>query len=125
MTAPVGIEGRIRGRLIEVARAQALIPYGEIAPMAGLDMGNPDHRRQLGTILGRISSYEHEQGRPMLSAVVVHRGGSEPGNGFFECATDLGLFGGRTAEQKMEFFARELRRLYDHWSRPGQAQSSS
>ena len=51
-------------RLKEVARAGRTITYGEIAPMAELDMSNPADRNKIATILDTISAREHEQGRP-------------------------------------------------------------
>lgn len=41
-------------KLIEVAKRQDLTAYSDIAPLAGLDMGNPDHRTKIGELLGVI-----------------------------------------------------------------------
>lgn len=117
MLALTRVESDIREVLVDVARKQELTHYEAIAPIAGLDMTNPDHRTKIGEMLGDISSFEHQYGRPMLSAVVIHKGGSEPGQGFFKCAADLGLFNGQTADQRLAFFARELGRLYDYWGK--------
>ena len=43
-------------RLKEVARAGRTITYGEIAPVAELDMSNPADRNEIATILDTISS---------------------------------------------------------------------
>lgn len=117
MLALTRVESEIRDELVRVARRCELTHYEAIAPIAGLDMGNPDHRTRIGSILGNISSFEHQYSRPMLSAVVVHKGGNEPGQGFFNCAADLGLFSGHAPDQRMEFFVRELRRLYAYWGK--------
>jgi hypothetical protein len=69
--------------LKEVARRGDLITYGEIAPLAGLDMESQADRNEIGEILGEISTFEHEHGRPMLSALVVLAGIGYPGEGFF------------------------------------------
>jgi hypothetical protein len=95
--------------------------YGVIAPLAGLDMGRGEwDRAEIGRILGRISTREHEEGRPLLSAIVVHshnfpiealRG--RPGKGFFNLARELGLF--RPDEDEEAFWQREVRRVHEHW----------
>lgn len=102
--------------LKRVAAAQTVTYYGQIAPMAALDMTRADHRKEMGQILCDISTHEHSQGRPMLSAVVVHAPGETaggiPGLGFFELARELGVQGG---EDNVTFFARELMRVHEAW----------
>lgn len=103
----------IYDRLAQVARAQGMITYSQVAPLAGLDMGNPAHRNELGRILGEISTYEHEQGRPMLSAVVIQQESGMPGQGFFTLAQELGIYGGG---DDRGFFSRELSRVHAQWA---------
>jgi len=67
----------VRERLIEVVRHRGLITYGELMRDFGLARG-----RQIGEVLGEISEYEHAQGRPFLSAIVVNKGGLRPSGGF-------------------------------------------
>jgi len=81
--------------------------------MAGLDMSNPADRNEIARILGEISTYEHEQGHPMLSAVVVLHDSNLPGTGFFTLARELGKFDGA---DDLAFFAGELHRVHDHWA---------
>ena len=99
--------------LRRVARIGEVTRYGEIAPMVGLDMNNPDDRNRLSEWLDEISSHEHSLGHPLLSAVVIHVDDNMPGNGFFTLATRLGLFRGR---DRFIFFVQELRRVHDHWA---------
>lgn len=100
-------------KLGSVAQSRGTIAYGEVAPLAGLDMSNPADRNEIARILGEISTYEHEQGHPMLSAVVVLNDSGLPGTGFFTLAGDLGKFDGT---DDLAFFAGELRRVHDHWA---------
>lgn len=64
-----------------------------------------------------ISTFEYTQGRPMLSAVVVHKPSSSdprmPGKGFFKLASDLGVWNSGT---KDKFFSDELGKVYEYWS---------
>ena len=100
-------------RLKAVAMAGSVTTYADIAPMAGLDMSNPDHRNRIGEILGEISSAEHAQGRPMLSAVVIQKDNNIPGSGFFTLAKQLGLYSGA---DDVVFFVKELRRVHNYWT---------
>ena len=67
----------------------------------------------MSNLLDEISRCEHENGRPLLSAVVIHVDDNMPGNGFFVLAEDLGLFKGRG---RFMFFVEELKRVHDHWA---------
>jgi hypothetical protein len=99
-------------RLRQIAKAQNTTTYSEVAPLAGLDMANPADRNEIARILGEISSFEHGQGRPMLSAVVMLQGDNMPGQGFFTLARELGLY---TGGDDLTFFARELARVHASW----------
>jgi len=111
----MAIHQQIYNRLIEAARNEELIHYGEIAPMANLNMESQADRNEIGRILGEISEYEHSQGRPMLSAIVVHVGGEVPGEGFFNLARQLGRHHGRKDLEDIEFFAMEARKVFNYW----------
>jgi len=99
-------------RLMEVARAGKTITYGEIAPMLNLNMESQADRTEIGRILGEISTREHNEGRPMLSAVVVRKETQYPGEGFFNLARELGLHHGN---DDLAFFVEELKRVHAYW----------
>ena len=104
--------------LIEVARNKGTTTYGEIGPIVGiLDFSNPGSGIQIGEILGEISKYEHSCGRPMLSALVTYKDEPKPGPGFFTLARELGLLMRTDKDAELEFFAQELRKVHDHWSK--------
>ena len=109
------IHQAIYERLKEVAWKGELINYGEIAPMAGLNMESQADRNKIGEILGEISSSEHKNGRPMLSAVVVLAGVGYPGEGFYHLAHDLGLHHGHGDLADMEFFVQEVKKVHQYW----------
>jgi len=104
----------IREKLIEVAREDNVTFYGDISPMAGLDMSLPNDRYEIGVILDGINQDEHAEGRPLLSAVVVQRGTFRPGQGFFTMARGMGLFSG---DDEDRFYSDELRRVHDYWTK--------
>lgn len=100
--------------LLRVARNQNVTFYSDIAPLAGLDMSLPPDRTAIGELLGTISRYEHQEGRPMLSAVVVDRQEHRPGPGFFSLAEELGLFE-PASDDREAFFVAELGRVHSRW----------
>jgi hypothetical protein len=102
-------------KLIRVAKAEEITYYSEVAPLAGLDMGDPIDRIKISDILFRISSYEHQLDHPLLSAVVVLKEGNRPGQGFYTLAADLELYDGDTREEDDRFLIEELNRIYKHW----------
>ena len=106
----------IHERLTRAARDQDLIFYEDIAPLADLDLELQRDRTELGRLLGDISTYEHEHGKPLLSAVVVFKDESHrmPGSGFFKLRSVLGL---RPRQDDMAFWATELQRVYAVWAR--------
>jgi len=91
MEGRMAIHQQIYERLIEVARCGELITYSEIAPLADLNLESAGDRKKISDILGEISTYEHKNNRPMLSAIVVLKDVGYPGEGFFTLARDLGL----------------------------------
>ena len=99
--------------LREIARRQDTTTYAKVAPLAGLDMENPSDRNEIANILDEINQNEHTRGRPMLSAVVLLAQQNIPGEGFFTCAKELGVY---TGTDNLKFWLAGLRRVHDYWS---------
>ena len=100
----------LRQILIEVARKRRFMFYGELAPSLNLDMNLDNNRVEIGRILGEISTYEHQQGRPLLTAIVVHKRDNRPGVGFFNLARELGLY--CPGDNQEAFWTKEVNRVY-------------
>jgi hypothetical protein len=111
----MAIHQLIYERLIEVARNGDLVTYGEIAPLANLNMENPDDRNKIAHILGEISTHENEEGRPLLSSIVVLAGFGYPGEGFFNLARELGHHHGRKEFEDLEYFVQEVKKVHEFW----------
>jgi len=96
-------------KLKEVARVKTLTNYTEVGLLVGLEPHNPI----LWGMLDDINRYEHQEHRPMLSAVVIVQADNKPGEGFFKLARDLGLFHGG---DELTFWVKELNRVWNYWS---------
>ncbi len=101
--------------LKRVARHQETTTYSAIAPLASLDMDNPAHRDQMRQLLGKISTYEHQHGRPLLTAIVVYKQENHPGPGFFDLARHLGLL--LIGKDEVAFFCHEVARVHNEWTK--------
>ena len=96
-------ERRVRARVVELAQGgspadprQSCITYlrlgAEIDPTHTLRY--PSTRppfRGFNGVLGNISQYEHEHGRPLLTALVVRKATGTPGSGFANLVRSVGL----------------------------------
>jgi hypothetical protein len=106
-------------RLYRVARDRATITYGdlcdEMARAGGLRL---DPRiTALAGLLGQVNLLEHEAGRPLISALVVHQGGGrQPGEGFWSFARDLGVDPGVGSQARLDFWVREVQRCQSYWT---------
>jgi hypothetical protein len=112
-SARVEFDARLYQRLVEAAKARQLVAYSELEGLLGLDMDLPNDRKRVGELLGEISRYEVQEGRPMLSSVVWHKDMSGPGRGFFNLGVELGRV--RGSEDELAFATRELNATYDAW----------
>jgi hypothetical protein len=99
-------------RLKAVAREGKTITYGEIAPLAGLDMANEADRIKITELLQEIGSFELQHNRPMLPAVVVQKSKNMPGQGFFRAARRSGAYKGN---DDPGYFQEELRKVHEYW----------
>ena len=117
------IEERVRQYLIERAKKtdpgrpfQAKVIYGDLCKAI-----DPEEHywawprfRGIGKVLGRISTFEREQGRPMLSALVVQAGSMQAGTGFAGLGRDLGFQ--IQPGQERAFWRAELDEVVRYWT---------
>jgi hypothetical protein len=120
------IEERIRLFLIERAKkanpAQpftSTITYGDLCSAIDpeQDYFKWPRFRGIGKALGHVSTYEHRQGRPMLSALVVQAGTQHAGDGFASLGRDLGEQIQSGAERA--FWRSQVEAVIHHWTGPG------
>jgi hypothetical protein len=106
----------------EKAKAQALAVLTQRArrgdPITYSDLVNKitavrmePHDTRLAHFLGEVSTEEHEAGRPLITALVVHKHDLQPGKGFFDLSRSLGFsFIDETA-----FWSDQIERLRIQW----------
>lgn len=102
-------------KLQELARSKGITTYTEISDFGGLETRGQD----LGDFLHEINRQEHDQGHPLLSALVTHGKGSMPGEGFFGSAKRLRIFEGIGTKERREFWLSERQRVFDCWAKVG------
>lgn len=102
---------------MQLAKDKQLAAYSEVAPLIGLDISLDNDREIIASKLGEIALYEHAQGRPMLTALIVHYGDdNNPGEGFFSIAKHLGLYkGSRDSIKRLTFWANQVTHVHNHW----------
>ena len=109
----------VRTFLIDLARNRTnqTITYQKLSDKLNLDldMQEPHHRKMIGEILGEISEFEFENGRPLLSSLVIRLGDLDSGNGFFKLAEDLG-FGGWKFLKDNYFQEERITETINFWS---------
>jgi hypothetical protein len=101
-------------KLVALAESKTLAAYSDVAPLIGLDMAREADREEMTSKLAEIARFEHSNGRPMLTALVVHLGSdNNPGEGFFSIAKEFGMYGGsRNPIQRLTFWARQVQLVF-------------
>jgi hypothetical protein len=102
--------------LIEVAkgkrRKDRIITYTELMD----EMGGPG-RGYIGELLEEVSDTEYENSRPLLSAVVVHKIGELPGNGFWELRVLPPSLRNASREEKIDRWKEEHKHACEYWEK--------
>lgn len=104
----------VYGELIQAARYRGTVTYQEIAKIMGLPLQGSYMGSATGQMLGEISGDEHQQGRPMLSAIAVNVRGV-PTYGFYNWARELGKLQGDSKEDERQFWEKEKAAIYETW----------
>ena len=67
-------------------------------------------------MLGNVSVYEHEHGRPLLSALVVHAGTGQAGDGFYKGLLQKRLGIHLTEAEERAFWREQVRKVVAYWN---------
>lgn len=104
----------VLAELITAARYKGKVTYQEVAKLIGFPLQGNYMGAEIGHLLGEISEDEANQGRPMLSAIVVTTAG-HPGPGFFELARHLGRLHSDARDEELRFWKAEVDAVYGTW----------
>lgn len=100
----------IRLLLVDVAKNEELISYTDLVAKIKTARLDP-HSYALANLLGDVSTAEFKANRPLLSSLVVYKGTSEPGPGFFSIAKELGI----SIKDEIEFHLNEVKKCFKYW----------
>ncbi|MDD9814393.1 MAG: hypothetical protein OXU31_00185 [Gammaproteobacteria bacterium] len=100
-----------KAHLASVAKRQGWETYGGLVKKIDAIPFAPNDPA-LAALLGQISSEEHNAGRGMLTAIVVHKDGDRrPGKGFYKLARYLGL----DTSDKDALWVSETGKVWNYW----------
>ena len=111
----------VRNYLIHLARQKVnqTVTYQKLSDDCKLNLNmqeNPHDRKVLGGILGDISSFEHSNDRPLLSALVVRAGEHYEGDGFYKLAEILGFGKWQNLKNEGIFETIQIKKCIEFWS---------
>jgi hypothetical protein len=90
--------------------------YAQIGPIIRSSPVTGPEDKRFHAMLGEVSTREHSEGRGMLTVLVVHQSGDmRPGIGFFQLAKDLGIYFGKTRDDKEVFWINEFKKVLSFW----------
>lgn len=113
------MEKEIRLKLIELARQKTPWSYSQLNEqlLLNLNFKNSYDRELIGDLLGEISIHEFDNGRPLLSSLIIHKGPDrEQGDGFYKLCEQL--YGKKTWQQYKadeSFEINEMKKCYVFW----------
>lgn len=105
--------------LLDAAREQRTVGYGEIIRLAELRSSGDALRGELGRLLGEIveSEIAQDPAAPMLSAEAMPADGNRPSKGFFDLARELRRLDSTRETDEDTFWIAELNRVYAYYSK--------
>ncbi|MDX6768823.1 MAG: hypothetical protein SF051_04775 [Elusimicrobiota bacterium] len=110
-TVLTDFQKQLRDAMIAAAKSsRGIIFYSELGFGFGISGDDEFNFNKLAGEIGTVSTYEHENGRPLLSVVVVRKSDMEPGLGFFKLAQSLGVMTKSLSVElnRLEFYTQEL-----------------
>lgn len=108
---------KVREYLIEVAREGGItVYYSELIRDNSLKikLNSEEGQAQLRQLLTEISTYEHKQERPMLTALAINKVRNDQGSGFYDLAESFG-YGKKSKLTKSNWGKQEAERVRKFW----------
>ena len=109
----------IRDYLITIARTGNItISYSKLVDQLDLnyDLRDPEDREYLVEDVGDVSVYEHGKGRPLLSALVIHKMSKNQGDSFYKVYGELhGIDWEVVKSNKKKYVKKEMEDCRTFW----------
>lgn len=111
----------VRTYLINAARKKGdFVHYSVLVKECnlGIDLSTDYGQKQLSTILGEVSEFEHRQNRPLISSMAIYKdpNKNDHGDGFYKVAEYLGI--GKFKQLKEEAFGfTEAQKCREFWQK--------
>lgn len=108
----------IRLQLIEIARSKTTWSYSQLNNQLQLNLNfdNNLDRKLIGEWLGDISLHEFDRGRPLLSALIIHKGvDKEQGDGFYKLCEQIYNEGWESLKANKNFEIEKITDCYSYW----------
>lgn len=110
----IDMNQEIRKFLIDQCVKGQPVYYEDVAQRLKLDLSLPAHRDILSKELGDISAFEHENGRPLISAAAIYKTTNDHGPGFYKISEALG-FGKASKLAANNFGIEEFNKSQKFW----------
>jgi hypothetical protein len=122
----------VREKLIEVAKRGGTITYGELMKEFGIPRGHRKPGIGIGHVVGDISEHEHDNERPLISAIVVRANSGTticpkgiPGGGFFGLPgipsilsrSESEWANPKLTEKEQKFVLAQQQKVWQYWRR--------
>lgn len=111
------MNARIRNKLIQLCRTdESPISYRRLINTCelGLNMDIRHEKQLLGEMLDEISTEEHNEGRPLLSAMVMDKKRGQ-GDRFFKLCEELGMGEWKELKKDEEFRQKKIEECKAFW----------
>lgn len=109
---------KVRTHLVEIARNGKTITYQELSDKCklGLIMRESEYAKaEISRILGQISVFEHNNGRPVISSLVISNGDNYQGDGFYKLSEELGFGNWKKLKADISFEIGQMNASFDLW----------
>lgn len=111
------MNSRVRNHLVFIAKnGDSPIPYRRLINQTelGLNMDIKHEKQLLGEILDEISEEEHEEGRPLLSAMIQDKRNGQ-GDRFFKLCERLGMGEWKDLKKDENFRDEQIAKCQEFW----------
>ncbi len=113
------MDHKLRRKLVDLARIKgAKISFQALSDEfhLGLDMKTKKDRLMMSRLLAEISTYEHNEGRPLLGAITETKGKKgRHTDEFYKLCEELGMGAWEELKENPQFLIDQRNACYDYW----------